>query len=298
MAYTASKYFSIKPLPYPAGQDNAQRTSTLRGTLSDQSADAINYTVGGVGSSSFQITAFSAVGLVTYNSLIGLPLQNGQKIVAVGTTHNDGTYIVSKLTPATSVSGTFVAVPLPGHSLDGTGDTAQTAEGVGGLQWGAKYSIPQTFTVTAVTVSAGVMTCTYTTLTGPQLSPRDPVTLAAFTNAGNDGSFTINTVVTTSATAGSFTVANLNAVASDSGTGTGFSMSGFSENAADNSPVEVRLTSTKGFVYIYDTTNNTIRIFATGTASGDALNEIATGANATFDNTVSFAAVFERAQNS
>lgn len=296
MSYTATKYLSPRALAFPGGFDNSQKMVTVRGTLVENDT-ATEYSTGGVGSTSFQVTAFSAVGLVTYNSLVGMPLYNGQLVVVFGTTHNDGTYTVANVIATTTVAGTFTAVPLAGKTLNGTGDTAQTAEGVGQIQWGIRQFLNQTFTATAVTVSGGIMTVTYTTLTGPQLQPGDNVTLVGMTNAGNNGTFSLNTVTPTSSTAGSFTVTNANAVASDNGTGTGKFKSGIEAIYTADPPIEVQFFSNKGWVYSWNYVNQTVQIFTTGTASGDVLNEAALGASVAFDGTIHFRATFIRAQD-
>jgi hypothetical protein len=296
MAYTATKYLSVRPFPFPRGNDNTQRRAVINGNLVDCDT-ATEYTPGGIGSSSFEVTAFSATGLVTYAALKGVPLSNGQRVVIYNTAGNtnDGTYIVSQITPSSASAGTFVAVPLPGNVLSGTAQAGQTAEGVGQIQWGNRTLIPQTFVATAVAFSGGVMTVTYTTLTGPQLWPGDKVILAGMTNPGNNGQFGLATVTPTSSTAGSFTVLNPGGVATDSGTGTGNFQPG-SDNASvtNEVPIEVVLFSFKGYTYVWDTTNYTIRVFLTGTAAGDPANEAAIGATVAFDPTITFRAEFPR----
>lgn len=298
MAYTATKYLGVRPFPFPKGSDNTQRRAIVSGNLVDCNT-ATEYCPGGIGSSSFQVTAFSATGLVTYNDLTGAPLVNGQRVVVYNTASNDndGTYIVSQLTPSSASAGTFVAVPLPGNTLNGTAQTSQTAEGVGQIQFGARVLEAQTFTVTAVAVSGGVMTCTYTTLVGPQLWPGDKVLLAGMTNAGNNGQFALATVTPTSDTGGSFTVSNPGGVGTDSGTGTGNFQAG-SDNASctNEVPIQVEVFSSKGYVYVWDNTNYTIRIFLTGSASGDPQNEAGLGATVAFDPTMTFRAEFARTQ--
>ena len=295
MSYTATKYLGVRPFPFPKGNDNTQRMAIIRGQLVDCDT-ATEYTPGGIGSSSFEVTAFSAVGLVTYSALKGAPLVNGQRVVVYATASNlnDGTYIVSQLTPSSATAGTFVAIPIPGATLNGTGQTAQTAQGVGQIQWGARVQEAQTFVVTAVSVSGGVMTCTYTTLTGPQLTPGDPVLLAGMSNAGNNGGFTLGAVYPTSATGGSFTVINPNGVTTDSGTGTGKFQAGSENASAGEVPVQVQIFTSKGWIYVWDATNQTIRIFTTGSASTDVFNEAAVGATVAFDPTITFEAVFSR----
>jgi hypothetical protein len=298
MSYTATKYLGVRPFPFPKGNDITQRRAIISGQLVDCDT-ATEYTPGGIGSSSFEVTAFSAVGLVTYSGLKGAPLVNGQLVVIYNTASNtnDGTYIVSQLTPASATAGTFVAIAIPGSVIAGSGQTGQTAEGVGQIQWGARVQEAQTFTVTAVSWSGGVMTCTYTTLTGPQLTPGDNVLLAGMSNAGNSGSFGLTGVFPTSSTGGSFTVNNPNGVTTDSGTGTGNFQAG-SENASttNETPIEVRIDSSKGWVYRFDYTNLTIRIYVTGSASTDILNEAAVGATVAFDPTITFRAEFARTQ--
>jgi hypothetical protein len=268
----------------------------IRGNLVDCDT-ATEYCPGGIGSSSFEVTAFSAVGLVTYSALKGDPLVNGQRVVVYNTASNtnDGTYIVSQLATSSASAGTFVAVPLPGNVLAGSAQTAQTAEGVGQLNFGNRNLQAQTFTVTAVTWSGGVMTCTYTTLTGPQLWGGDNVTLAGMTNAGNNGAFSLSAVYPTSSTAGSFTVNNPNGVATDSGTGTGYFQAG-SENASvtNEAPVQVTIFTSKGWIYDWDSTNYTIRVYTTGASSGAVFAEAALGAHVAFDPTTTFEAVFVR----
>lgn len=295
MAYTATKYLLPRPHPFPRGRDTTQSMSYSWGIMAENDT-ASNYAVGGVGSSSFQVTAFSAVGLVTYNTLVGLPLVNGQLVVVSNTASNtnDGTYKVSSLTTTSSTAGTFIAVPLPGNSLAGSAQTAQTAEGVGQIQWSARSPVTQTFTATAVTVSGTQMTVTYTTLVGPQLQATDQsVILSGMTNAGNNGTFTINSIKQTSSTAGSFIVTNANAVASDSGTGTASYVFGINDPSAANLPVEAFIHSyQKGWVYQFDRVNQTVRIFVTGTSANTVLNEAALGANVAFDGFIVYQANF------
>ena len=295
MAYTATKYISPRVNPYPRGKDNTQRMVYLFGSLVENDTST-EYSVGGIGSSAFEVTAFSNVGLVTYSALVGQALVNGQRVVIYNTASNtnDGTYIVSQLTPSSTTAGTFVAVPLPGKALAGSSQTSQTAEGVGQIQWANRSQISQTFTATAVAVSGSTMTVTYTTLVGPQLWPGDKVILTGMTNAGNNGTFSLNLVIPTSSTGGSFQVTNAAAVATDSGSGTGKFNPGSDDPAAAGVPVEVEIGTTKGYVYQWDPTNYTIRIFLTGTSANTVLNEAAVGANVAFDGTITFVATFPR----
>lgn len=298
MAYTATKYLSVIPNLYPRGGDNSQRMAWVIGTLAENDT-ATEYAVGGIGSTSFEVTAFSSVGLVTYSSLVGAPLVNGQRVVVSNTASNtnDGTYIVSAITTTSATAGTFVAVALPGKSLAGSSQTSQTAEGVGQIQWGARVTLTQTFTATAVSVSGTNMTVTYTTLVGPQLqaNPNQKIVLTGMTNAGNNGTFTINVVTQTSSTGGSFIVTNAAAVATDSGTGTGTLTVGSNDHSAAGVPVWAEISSSqKGWVYVWDAINYTVRIFVTGTSANTVLNEAALGANVAFDGTIQFRAEFVR----
>ena len=298
MSYTATKYFNPRAFAFPGGFDNTQHLVTVRGLMIDCDT-ATEYTPGGIGSTSFEVTAFSAVGLVTYSALKGMPLYNGQVVVIYNTSSNtnDGTYTVSALATTSTTAGTFTAVPAP-TALSGTAQTSQTAEGVGQIQWTVRQYLAQTFTATAVAVSGGIMTVTYTTLTGPQLQPGDPVTLTGMTNAGNNGTFSLVTVTTTSSTGGSFTVINAAAVATDSGTGTGNFKAGI-ESAYNSlsAPIQVMFSTNKGYVYYWNTQNQTIQIFLTGAGSGDILAEAALGATVLFDQTLTYAAVFIRAHS-
>ena len=52
--------------------------------------------------------------------------------------------------------------------------------------------------------------------------------------------------------------------------------------------------SSKGYVYVWDNVNYTIRVFLTGSASGDPQNEAALGATVAFDPTITFEAIFAR----
>src|SRR5271167_1755911 len=117
MAYTNSTYVSFKTFFHPRGVDTTERNFIVAGWLVMN--DTAEYTPGGMGSSSFQVTAFSAAGLVTYNTLIGAPLVNGQRVVVYNTSSNtnDGTYVVSTLATTSATAGTFVAVPLAGKAL-------------------------------------------------------------------------------------------------------------------------------------------------------------------------------------
>lgn len=285
---------SPKAFAFPRGFDQTAKNTTIRGTLVENDT-ATEYSVGGIGSTAFEVTAFSSVGLVTYSNLLGLGLVNGQRVVVYNTASNtnDGTYIVSQLTPSSASAGTFVALPIPGKTLAGSSQTTQTAEGVGQLQFGEQQIINQTFTATAVTISGGVVTITYTTGVGPALQAGQSVTISGMTNAGNNGTFTLNAVFPTSSTAGSFQITNASAVASDSGTGTGTFRTGIDAVQSLLNPTQVNIFTSKGYVYVYDLTNLTIRIYVCGSANSP-LSEAAVGATVAFDGTLTFEAVFPR----
>lgn len=294
MSYTATKYLSPKAFAFPCGFDQTAKNTTIRGTLIENDT-ATEYSPGGIGSTAFEVTAFSSVGLVTYSNLLGLALVNGQRVVIFNTASNtnDGTYIVSQITPSSASAGTFVALPIPGKTLAGSSQTTQTAEGVGQLQFGEQQIINQTFTATAVAISGGVVTITYTTGVGPALQPGQKVTISGMTNAGNNGTFTLNAVFPTSSTAGSFQITNASAVASDSGTGTGTFSTGIDAVQSLLNPTQVNIFTSKGYVYVYDLTNLTIRIYVCASANSP-LSEAAVGATVAFDGTLTFEAIFPR----
>ena len=298
MSYTATKYFSPRAFPFPAGFDNTQHLVWVRGNMVDCDT-ATEYTPGGVGSTSFEVTAFSAVGLVTFSAMKGVPLVNGQLVVVYNTSSNtnDGTYTVSNIVYTTASAGTFTAVPILNNALAGSAQTSQTAEGVGQIQFGQRALISQTFTATAVAWSGGISTVTYTTLTGPQLWPGDNVTLVGMTNSGNNGTFSLNAVYPTSSTAGAFKFNNVNGVATDSGTGTGAFRAGTDAYNSSSIPVMVKLLNYNGYVYVWNVQNQTIQVFTTGTASTDALNEASLGATVLFEKTLTFEALLIRAKS-
>jgi len=296
MAYTATKTLNLALFQFPQGVDNTEHTVILRGNVVENDT-ATEYVPGGVGSTSFQVTAFSAVGLVTYSSLKGIQLVNGQTVVIYNTASNtnDGTFTVSNVVASSTSAGTFTAVPLVGKTLSGTGQTGQTAQGVGQLHFGVQALIPQTFTVTAVSNTGGQVTYTYTTLVGPQLQASQFVTIAGCTNAANNGTFSINSITQTSSTAGSFIVTNSAGVTTDSGTGSGNFQAGLQTFARNGLPVvQMTFFSIKGYTYVWNPTNSTVQIFLTGTSSGSVQNEAGLGPTVAFDNTIRFEAIYIR----
>ena len=270
MSYTGTKYLGVRPYPFPRGSDNTQRMAYIRGNLVDCDT-ATEYCPGGIGSSSFEVTAFSAVGLVTYSNLKGDPLVNGQRVVVYNTASNtnDGTYIVSVITPSSASAGTFVAIAIPGKALSGSAQTTQTAEGVGQLNFGNRNLQAQTFTATAVTWSGGVMTVTHTTLTGhatlagrQRNDRRDDQLrkqrhLLAHSGLSN---FLYSRVIY-----GHQSQRRHNRFGNRNG-----KVSAGSENASvtNEVPVQVNIFSAQGYIYRWDPVNYTIRIFLAGAGSG------------------------------
>jgi hypothetical protein len=299
MAYTNTKCFLPILLPFPNGVDNTQRSTILRGYMNDYNyttGGATEYTPGGIGSTAFQVTAFSGVGLVTFSTMTGIPLVNGQTVVVYNTASNtnDGTYTVSNLVYTTATAGTFTAVPIPLKSLSGTAQTTQTAEGVGQIQFGQRAAVAQTLTLTAVTFSGGISTITYTTLVGPQLVPGQLIVVTGMSNAGNNGTFSVNAALPTSSSAGSFSITNPSGVATDSGTATGSPLVGTSEQAASlQVPTFADFSTLKGYNYVWDFTNQTIRMYYSA-GSATVFPELGLGPTAVFDNTLTFAVFFPR----
>jgi hypothetical protein len=291
MAYTATTYLSPVAFEYPLGNDITLRNQFIRGNLVMNNTS--EYSIGGIGSTSFEVTAFSSVGLVTYSSLVGAPLYNGQLVTVYNTSSNtnDGTYTVSALTTSSSTAGTFVAV----GTIAGSSQTTQTAEGVGQLQFSNRNTLTQTFTVSAVTATTTQVTYTYTTLVGSQLVPGQSVVIAGCTNAGNNGSFVVVSATPTSITAGAFVVSSTTGVTTDSGTGTGSVKVGIDAIDSTQNPLQVLAWSTyvKGYIYTYNPAKGTIQVYLTGASSGSALSEAALGATIAYD-TIQFEAVFPR----
>lgn len=290
MAYTATKYLTVVPYSYPTGQDYTQRLVYLRGQLFDCDT-ATMYSVGGIGSTSFEVTAFSAAGLVTFSALTGLPLVNGQLVVIYNTASNtnDGTYTVNNISYSSTTAGTFTAAPIGLNALSGTAQTSQTAEGVGQIQWGNRTLLQQTLTISAVSAASGITTATYTTLVGPQIKPGQTVTLPL---SSGTAQYTVIQVTQTSSTGGKFTVADASASVT-TGSATGGFNPGTDAALVNATPAQVRVSGSNGYVYVWNATNQTIQVWLTGTASGDPLNEAGLGATVAFDSTITFEAVFQ-----
>lgn len=297
MSYTAQAPVAVVPFSFPQGNDITQYCQFVRGELSFGNAA---YTTGGLGSTGFQITDVSVAGVVTYSTLVGLPLQVGQKVVIFNTASNtnDGTYVVTAVAPTSATAGTFtIASPVGSHQA------TQTAQGVGQLQFAEVGKFKQTFTATAITKVGNTCTVTYTTLTGPQLVANgNTVTLAGFSNAGNNGTFTVLSTKRTSVSAGSFTFTNALGVASDSGTGTGLLNSGSQFVQTTKNPLQVKFETVagSGLEYRWNAINQTVQIFEQGAANGatattpGALVEYTT-ATALLLDVVNFEAVYVRA---
>ena len=117
------------------------------------------------------------------------------------------------------------------------------------------------------------------------------------THAGNNGTFSLNGVYPTSDTGGAFKINNPNGVATDSGTGTGAFKAGIEAYNSQSNPVSVKLFNSNGYVYRWNAQNQTIMVFTTGTASTDALNEAALGANVLFEQTLTFEALLIRSKS-
>jgi hypothetical protein len=161
--------------------------------------------------------------------------------------------------------------------------------------------LAQTFTTTALTVTAGVAKATYTTLTGPQLVVGQQVTMTFGTgsppsiDALNSGTFFVTSVTPTSVSAGSFTYTNAAGVSTDTGTGKGLLKSGFEAILFNGAPTQVRVESAagSGLDYRYNQANGTIQIFWSGSSGAISLEY--TTAVALLQDTVNFEAIFPRA---
>ena len=292
MSFTQATVLAVNPFSFPRGQDMTQYNQWVRGTLSMNAATA-EYVLGGIGSNSFEVTDVTALGVATFNDLVGLTLYNNQTVIITGTSTagNSGVKTISNLAFSSATAGTFQL-----SSFGAVHDATQTADGVGQVQFGVSTTQAQTFTVTATVSAAPYVTYTYTTLTGPQLQPGQSVTIIGETNPGNNGTFKVFSVTPTAITAGAFVAFNSNGVSSDTGTGTGSLLVGAQFIETTQPPTQVRVWSTKGLGYVYEwnPAAQTIQCFVTGTASTDPLNEAATGAHIVFD-TLQFEAVFPRA---
>jgi hypothetical protein len=291
MAYTSTSTLAVIPFNYPRGVDNTQNCQYIRGNLVFSGGTG-EYSVGGIGSTSFEVTDVTALGVVTYASLTGQPLHNGQTVVIVSTTTagNSGNKTISAVTPSSATAGTFQI-----NTFGAVHDATQTAEGVGSLQFGTIAQLAQTYTVASVVASVGTTAYTYTTLTGPQVQAAQTVTIAGMTNPGNNGTFRVKSVATTSITAGTITAYNSAGVSTDSGTGVGVVKVGSESIETSSAPTQVRIWSTTGSGYFYnwDSLNQTVQVLVTGTAATDPDLEAAVANTIAFDN-LQFEAVFPR----
>jgi hypothetical protein len=290
MSYTATTPVAPIPFSNPRGSDFTQKNQTIRGNLF-QYGGTVEYAVGGVGSTSFEVTDITTLGVVTYSNLVGLPLVNGQKVVigSVGPTGtNAGIKTISAVTVATASTGTFQI-----DTFNGTHDASLTVEGVGQIQFAEKQNVAQAFTVATVTAGSaganGTFTFTYSGLTGPQLQVGQSVTLAC-SKAANTGTFVVKTVTPSTIAAGSVVVyATGGGASTDTGTGAAFLAVGVEAIQTAQPPTEVLVWSTKpsAFVYTFNPLSQTVQVL---TASA----ELAVGTTWSFD-TIQFVAVFPKA---
>lgn len=295
MSYTATTFLNPIAFSNPRGSDFTQKNQIIRGNLFQNGA-AANYSVGGIGSTSFEVTDVTAAGVVTYSNLVGLPLVNGQLVVIVSTTTagNSGIKTISAVTVATSTTGTFQI-----DSYAAVHDASQTAEGVGQLQFAEVYQSPQTFTVATVTAGSaganGTFTFTYTTLTGPQLQPGQTVVLAC-SKALNTGTFVVKSVTPSAIGAGSVVVFSTGGGATtDTGTGAAFLKVGVDAIQTSQAPTQVRVWSSfpKGYVYLWNPSSQTVQVFLSA-GSNAVMPEAAVGTTIAWD-TLAFEAVFPKA---
>ena len=283
MSYTATQALIPQAFAAPRGVDNTQRNSIVRGVFV-QNHEANYLTAIGMGCNTFEITAFSAVGLVTYETLLGQPLSVGMQFNVDGTSDNDGNYTVASIVSATQ----FYAAGV----LSGTAETGKTAQGTGAIQFGSTGSVPQSCTVASVVATGSTIAFTYTTLVGPQFQAGQLVVVAGCSNAGNNGNFYIASATTSSATAGTFIVNAFGGASTDSGTASGSLAAGL-PGVYDLAPTEVDFqASLNGVIYVWDPVHQTVRVFLAGTAT-DALDEAATAKAIALD-TIQFTAVFPR----
>jgi hypothetical protein len=284
MAYTVSNYLSPVPFGYPRGLDNTQQNQIVRGLLVQSQVPG--YMVGGIGSTIFEVTDVTALGVCTYSNLLGLQLVNGQLVtlLAATTSGNNGVKTISAVTPSSLTAGTFKITPNAA-----THDASQTINGVGALRFGVIGQNAQTFTVASVVATSTTVAYTYTTLTGPQVQPGQQVLIAGCSHAGNNGLFEVQSVVQTSITAGTITCFNSGGTSSDSGTGTGSLKVGLIA-VQSATPTEVLAFSQYSGAYDYkwNPVAQTLRI---ATAS----SELATSASTWAYDLVQFVATFPRA---
>src|SRR5208283_2731078 len=111
MAYTVSNYLSPVAFDFPRGYEISQKNQTVRGLLVQ--SEGPGYTVGGIGSTIFEVTDITAAGVCTYSVLRGLPLVNGQLVTLLGATTagNNGVKTISAVVPTSATAGSFVITP-------------------------------------------------------------------------------------------------------------------------------------------------------------------------------------------
>ena len=223
MSYVTGSYVSVQPYEYPRGVDRTLFNQVLRGIVQPAGPVTLDYVTGGLGSSTFEVTAVSTAGVATYSALLGVPLYSGQTVTLSTLTHNSGTYTISTVAPSSSTAGTFQLVNIYTNGLfvpigTLTADTSQTANGVGQISFATPASVKQAATISAVTQSVTQSTLTYSALVGPQFKAGQQVTISGMTNAGNNGTFEVLGVEYTTYAVGHLIIYNPNGVASDSGT--------------------------------------------------------------------------------
>ena len=65
----------------------------------------------------------------------------------------------------------------------------------------------------------------------------------------------------------------------------------------EGTTVQVKLFTYKGWVYVWNSVNQTVQVFVTGASSGTILTEAALGAHVAFDGTITFEALLLRAKS-
>ncbi len=302
MAYVTGSYVSVQPYDYPRGVDRTLFSQVLRGIVQPAGPVTLDYVTGGLGSSTFEVTAVSTAGVATYSALLGVPLYSGQTVTLSTLTHNPGTYTISTVVPASSTTGTFQLVNIYTNGLfvpigTLTADAAQTGNGVGQISFATLASVSQAATISAVTQSVTQSTLTYSALVGPQFKAGQQVTISGMTNAGNNGTFEVLGVEYTTYAVGHLIIYNPKGVASDSGTLAATLKVGSNSIYTTMPPTQVQFETVagSGYVYRWNAANQTIQTFVTGTASATPLAEIlgvGTGVAVPFDSAIAFEAIF------
>ncbi len=87
MSYVTGSYVSVQPYDYPRGVDRTLFSQVLRGIVQPAGPVTLDYVTGGLGSNTFEVTAVSTAGVVTYSALLGVPLYSGQTVTLSTLTH-------------------------------------------------------------------------------------------------------------------------------------------------------------------------------------------------------------------